>query len=77
VRQYNYGHLAQALRRLDFIPTRHSHHTVWEKLEVQGTARRVIVRGAKTAKIPYSVLQKLLSHACVDERELDDALGWH
>lgn len=77
MRQYNYEHLAQALKRLEFVPTRQSHHTMWEKLEVQGTARRVILRNEKAAKIPSSVLRKLLSHTGITEQELDKALGWH
>ena len=76
MRQYTYEQVAQALKRLEFVATRQSHHTMWEKLGVEGTARRVILRNEKLAKIPYAVLQRLLSHAGISEQELREALGW-
>jgi DNA-binding response OmpR family regulator len=77
MKQYNYEHLAQALRRAQFVPTRTSEHNIrWERLEVDGTSHRVILRTQKLAKVPYSVLRRLLSHAGMTENDLLESLGW-
>ena len=77
MKQFNYEHLAQALRRAQFVPTKVSQHNIrWEKLEVDGTTHRVILRNEKLAKVPSSVLQRLLSHAGMTESDLLDTLGW-
>ena len=73
---YNYGQIALALKRAQFIQTAASKHQRWEKIEADGTGRRVILNTNKLAPIPPQVLERLLHCAGMDERELRRLLGF-
>lgn len=73
---YNYGQISLALRRSQFIQTAASKHQRWEKLEADGTSRRVILNGSTLAPVPQPVLERLLRSAGMDEHGLRKLLGF-
>jgi len=73
---YNYGQISLALKRSQFIQTATSKHQRWEKIDADGTGRRVILNANKLAPVPEQVLTRLLHCAGMDERELRKLLGF-
>lgn len=73
---YNYGQIGLALKRSQFIHTATSKHQRWEKIEADGTTRRVILNSSKLAPVPQPVLDRVLHCAGMDERELRRLLGF-
>ena len=73
---YTYGQISLALKRSQFIHTASGGHHRWEKIEADGTSRRVILNASKLAAVPEQVLIRLLHHAGLDERGLRKLLGF-
>ncbi len=73
---YNYGQIGLALKRSQFIHTATSKHQRWEKIEADGTTRRVILNANKLAPVPEQVLTRILASAGMTERELRNLLGF-
>ena len=73
---YTYGQISLALKRSQFIHTASGEHHRWEKIEADGTSRRVILNTNKLAPVPEQVLIRLLDSAGMNERALRKLLGF-
>jgi len=70
MRTCNYGQFEKVLRKAGFLRTRTGQHNLWERIALDGSARRVIVHAKPLRRIPAQVLPRLLQHAGLTENDL-------
>ncbi len=72
---HSYGQVERALRKLGFMRTDAGGHSMWERIDTNGRAHRVILCAKPLRPVPRPVLERLARSAGLAPDDLLRAMG--